>query len=556
MQSGYVNGLFKDFFWKGKIMVFTTLRFLAFLVCALVVFAICPRKHRWLSLLGLSIAFYCIASVKYLPYILFTTVVIFLAARAIGKTWEKLDADLKAEGLTKESKKALKAKAKSKAKKILIFALFLTIGVLCYTKFTKFLVGPINKALKSAGSGKTFSAASILVPLGISYYTFSTVGYLLDVYWKRYKYETNYFRFLLYAIYFPHILQGPIERYNRLGQRLKAELFFTWDNFIAGGQLLLWGYFKKLVIADRVDIFINSVYGDYSHQAGITIIIAAILDVIYIYCDFSGCMDIARGVSQMLGVELDLNFNHPFFSKNVQEFWRRWHMSLGGWFKDYVYFPVSTSGWVKKISKSVRKHGSDRASKIAATIFPVVITWFLTGLWHGTGKTYIAWGLYYGFMIMCSITFETEFKKLTEFFKINTKSASFRFYQSIKTCCIFAGGRLLTRPGSLYKTAVCCRRVLMRGNLRPWKLTDGSLFTYGLTYKDFNVIFISVAILITVSVLQEIGQVRETGTLRERLAKENIIFRWVLSFGLIFAILIFGIYGPGYDSSSFAYMEY
>ena len=136
---------------------------------------ICPRKHRWLSLLGLSITFYCIASVKYLPYILFTTLVIFFAARAIGKTWEKLEADLKAEGLEKEGKKALKAKAKKKAKRILIFALVLTVGVLCYTKFTKFLVGPINKALKSAGSGHKFSAANILVPLGISYYTFSTV---------------------------------------------------------------------------------------------------------------------------------------------------------------------------------------------------------------------------------------------------------------------------------------------------------------------------------------------------------------------------------------------
>ncbi|HAV90393.1 MAG TPA: hypothetical protein DCW44_03865, partial [Eubacterium sp.] len=171
-------------------------------------------------------------------------------------------------------------------------------------------------------------------------------------------------------------------------------------------------------------------------------------------------------------------------------------------------------------------------------------------------KTYVAWGLYYGFMIMCSITFETEFNKLTEFFKINTKSVSFRFYQSLKTTMIFAGGRFLTRPGSLYKSAVCARRVLMRGNLRLWKLTDGSLFDFGLTYKDFNVVFISIAILITVSVLQEYGQVKEIGTLRERLAKENIVFRWILTFGLLFAILIFGIYGPGYDASSFAYMEY
>lgn len=225
-------------------------------------------------------------------------------------------------------------------------------------------------------------------------------------------------------------------------------------------------------------------------------------------------------------------------------------MSLGGWFKDYVYFPVSTSGWVKKIGKSVRKHGSERASKIAATIFPVVITWFLTGLWHGTGYTYIAWGLYYGFMIMCSITFEPEFKKLTEFFKINTEKWSFKMFQILRTCCIFAGGRFLTRPGTLYKSAVCARRILMRGNLRLWKLFDESIYNFGLSAKDFNVLFVAIIILITVSNLQE------KGSLRERLNKENIVFRWVLAFGLIFAILIFGIYGPGYNASSFAYMEY
>ncbi|MGN0383859.1 MAG: MBOAT family O-acyltransferase [Eubacterium sp.] len=531
-------------------MVFNTLEFLVFLVIALLVYAIWPKKYRWICLLGISLVFYAIAGIDYLPYILFTSFTIYLAGMWIGHVWSKLAEDLKAEGLSRDDKKALKKKAKAVCKRILLLALVLNLGILCYTKFTKFLVEPVNNILNALETGKTFSAKDIIVPLGISYYTFSTVGYLLDVYWKRYECEKNYARFLLYACYFPHILQGPIERYNRLGMRLKQELVVSYDNFVSGYQLMLWGYFKKMVIADRLDVFITSVYSDIQHTSGIILILTVIFDVFYIYTDFSGCMDIARGVSQMFGVELDLNFNHPFFSKSVTEFWRRWHMSLGGWFKDYVYYPISTSGWVKNIGKFVRKHGSDRASRIACTIFPVVITWFLTGLWHGTGKTYIAWGLYYGFMIMCSITFKPEFEKLTKLLRIKTDTWFWKFFQTIRTCCIFAGGRILTRPGSLYNAKQVVRYILMRGNMKLWELSDGTLFSYGLTAKSLNVIIVSIAILITVSVLQE------KGSLRERLRNENIVLRWGLMFGIIFAILVYGVYGPGYDSSSFAYMEY
>ena len=210
---------------------------------------------------------------------------------------------------------------------------------------------------------------------GISYYTFSSLSYLLDVYWKRVGYENNYFRFLLYLVYFPHILQGPIERYGRLGARLKGEFRFDYDRVVRGIQLILWGYFKKLVIADRIDIFITKVYEDYRYAGAYVLALSILLAVVYIYSDFSGCMDIARGISQIFGIELDLNFNHPFSSTSIVEFWRRWHISLTTWFRDYVYIPLGGS-----------REGTGK------TIRNLFVVWLLTGIWHGANYTFIFWG--------------------------------------------------------------------------------------------------------------------------------------------------------------------
>ncbi len=529
-------------------MVFTTIEFLVFLIVALLAFYACPMKHRWKMLLIISVVFYILADIRFLPFIFVTSFLVFMAAKKLTKNWNMQDEAIAKEGVTSEEKKQIKKTYKKKNRRVLLVVLIITFGILCYSKFLRYFIGPVNNILSALGGQGDFTAKDIIVPLGISYYTFSTVGYLLDVYWRRYACETNYARFALYAIYFPHILQGPIERYNRLGARLKMELKFSSERMLSGFQLMLWGYFKKMVIADRVDAFVTAAYADYSHTTGVLLLLAAILDVLYIYMDFSGCMDIARGVSDMFGIELDLNFKRPFFSKSITEFWRRWHMTLGGWFKDYVYYPVSTASWVKKAGKKVKKKLGDRAGRIVVTFFPIVITWFLTGLWHGTGMPYIAWGLYYGFVIMCSVTFQPEMKWLTEKLHINTEAKSWQVFQMVRTTAIFAGGRLLTRPGMLFQTKAIGGRILKY--FEPWALLNGRVFDYGMSAKDFNVIIASVLLLIYISNLQEKGSVREM------VKKQNIVFRYMLLLGIIFAILIFGIYGPGYTAGSFAYMNY
>jgi D-alanyl-lipoteichoic acid acyltransferase DltB (MBOAT superfamily) len=273
-----------------------------------------------------------------------------------------------------------------------------------------------------------------------------------------------------------------------------------------------------------------------------------VLDAFQIYMDFSGYVDIVRGASQIFGVELEQNFNHPFFSKNVPEFWRRWHMSLGSWFKDYVYYPCSISSWMKKLNKFSSKHLHERLGRLLTVAIPVMITWFLTGLWHGTGKTYVSWGIYYGILITISVAGQPEFARLTKALHIRTDTSFWRVFQMVRTFCCFMGGRLLTSPGSLGNTLMVIKNILR--NFQPWCLFDGSLATYGLDGKQWMVIVFSMLLVWGVS------RVQERRSVRSWIAQQNIAFRWACIYVAVFAVIIFGIYGPGYDASAFIYMQY
>lgn len=529
-------------------MTFIQVKFLIFLILVFLAFYICPRKHRWIVLLSSSIVFYAIAGVKYLPFIFVTSFTVYLAGRRMGGIYGAQETEAQEGTLSRQEKKARREQAKAKCKRTMLLVLILNLGILIACKYMKFFIEPLNTLLARTGSQGRLTAQDIIVPLGISYYTFSALGYLLDVYWKRIPAEKSYPRFLLYLIYFPHILQGPIARYGRLGERLKAELRFDYRRVTFGVQLMVWGFMKKLVIADRLNLFISGVYSEYERASGLIFIIAALLDVVYIYADFSGCMDMARGMSQIFGVELDLNFDHPFSSTSIAEFWRRWHITLGEWFRDYVYYPVSTSKLVKKIGRKTRNGWPPRLSRLVLNFFPVTATWILTGLWHGTGKTYLAWGIYYAFLLLISATFGDDLHQLAVKCKVNTETMSWRLFQMTRTTLLFAGGRLLTSPGGLWKTKRIVKSILT--TINPWVLTDGTLFSFGLSSRAVILAVIFIVLLGVVGWYQKKASVRET------IAAQGIVFRWVVYLGAVLAVMIFGIYGPGYNAASFVYMAY
>jgi D-alanyl-lipoteichoic acid acyltransferase DltB (MBOAT superfamily) len=528
-------------------MSITSLSFALFLLITIVLFYLCPMKHRWKVLLAASIVFYAICGVKYLPFILFTSVSVWWGGRRIGYIYREQDAYV-ANCSDRKKKKEIKAFCRQQAKRVLMLVMIVNLAVLCAVKFLKYAIPSLNSLLAMGGAKGGLTAEMIIVPLGISYYTFSTVGYLLDVYWRRYEYEESLPRFLLYTIYFPHIVQGPISRYNTLGQELKKELRWDYTRVTKGAQLMLWGLFKKLVIADWLNIFVNNVYGG-DNQSGLVFLAAILFDAVQIYTDFTGYMDIVTGASQIFGVKLERNFNHPFFAKNVGEFWRRWHMTMGGWFKDYVYYPVNISSWLKNFNKKTKGKLPDAVRKNIVVAIPILITWFLTGLWHGTGVTYVAWGIYYGVLITLSTIFTPALQTLGQKLRINMDAPSFDVYRMVRMFLIFCGGRLLTRPGTLTKTAEVFTTVFR--NPQPWTLWDGTLTTFGLSVPMLVLEVLCIVLVWWVSYHEE-----HCGPVRDTLEKQNLLFRWMLLLGLIFAVIIFGYYGPGFDASAFIYAAY
>jgi hypothetical protein len=341
---------------------------------------------------------------------------------------------------------------------------------------------------------------------------------------------------------------GPIERTGNLLPQIDGEHRFTYEKGAYGMRLMAWGFFKKLVIADRLYMFVSGVYADPTKVNAEILIITALLDVVYLYSDWSGCMDIARGASQIFGVELDLNFDHPFSSRSLGEFWRKWHMSMGSWFKDYVYFPISTSGTVKMISRSCKGKLPDQLTRVLVTLLPVSVTWILTGVWHGTGMTYLCWGIYYAVAMLLSICFGDDLHKLAQKAGVNTENESWHLLQTVRTTLIFTGGRLLTGPGELWKTKAVVTGMLTR--FEPWKLFDGTLYTYGLDVRNFWLGIICVILL------GVIGSLQIRGSVREWIAKQGIVFRWMIYVAGVMSVVIFGIYGVGFNSAAFVYMGF
>ena len=312
-------------------------------------------------------------------------------------------------------------------------------------------------------------------------------------------------------------------------------------------QLILWGYFKKLVLADRMNILVTIVYSDleniyFSH--GGLLLITMFFSAIQLYLDFSGYTDIALGVSQMFGIRLEQNFNHPFFSRSAAEFWQRWHMSLSSWFKDYLFFPVSRSRLVRNASKSMGTRFGPSARKKTMIALSSAVVWLATGLWHGTGINYIVWGAYWGCIIIFSEVFDGFIQKMNKAFCINTAAPTWKLFQTLRTFLIFMFGKMISAQSSLHAV-----KTVLFGIVHHFHFSDRWLvYELGLTRLDLDIIRIGLLLVFAVSVLQERG-VR----VREWIAGWNAIPRWIFYSLALSLVLLLGLYGADYDMSSFAY---
>ncbi len=531
-------------------MAINSIGFVVFVAIVCMIYFLAPKKVKWAVLLIASYIYYFLSSGNLAVFLIITTISVYLLALGLNKIDDNTKNKCKSlDKQDKEQKKKIK-KVAERNKKLLVFvAIAINFGVLLVLKYAIFFGEIVDSALQNFGVKWEFQKFNFILPLGISYYTLQSISYIIDVYRGKYKADKNLGRVALFTSFFPQMTEGPIGRYDDLAHQLYEPHKFEYKNVKFGMQLMIWGYFKKLVIADRAGLFVNAVYGDFSQYGGIVIVLAAIMYTIQIYAEFSGCIDIVRGVAQLIGINMAENFKRPFFSKTVQEFWRRWHITLGAWLKDYIFYPVSFSKATIKLTSATKKTGNAFIAKFIPAAFAMFFVWFGNGLWHGASWKYIFYGLYYYVIMMIGLLLEPLATKIIDKLKININSWWYKTMQIARTILIVLVGMLIFRAHNLENAFSMIGSIFNMSNVQM--LLDGGIFELGMSQKDFIVVAIGVLIMLIVGIIQEKGI-----SIRENISKKNIVFRWALYYGILFSILIFGMYGPGYSSANFIYGQF
>jgi len=519
----------------------TLFKLTAFGFAAALVYYVFPRRMRWIVLLLASYAFYATRALSALPFILITTATTWFAALMIGKMGEAAKARLKAEKatLSAEEKKAIKAQTKKRQRLMMLSALVLNFAILAVLKYT-------DEILLMAGS----QPLGLLLPLGISFYTFQSMGYLLDVYNGKYPPERNILRFALYVSFFPQLIQGPIGRYDQLAPQLAKAQDFDVKNLESGAMLVLWGLFKKLVIADRALPVVNAVFSAQAGEyGGAVIVLGVLMYSLQQYCDFSGGIELVTGIAQWFGVQLAPNFKRPYFAVSLGDFWRRWHISLGSWMRDYVFYPFALTKPVSRLSKAAKgRFGADFARALPAALGNVLV-FLLVGVWHGAASNYILWGLYNGLVLAASALLEPAYKRFGADRPQLVASKGFHVFRVLRTFVIVNIGWYFDRcvtGGQAFRMLGTTLTDPRFAQLNLELLTG-----LGAAAADYVLLAVCTALLFAVSLCQERGMV-----MRNWVMARPLPLRWAIQIGAIVAVALFGVYGSGFDEAAFIYYQF
>ena len=494
-----------------------------------------------------SIGFYVAISWKSIFFLLFTILSVYGISLLMRRNKEKEVAFLAENELDRDAKKAYKKKNKKTRKWLMILGIILNIAALVAMKYLNFFIGNINGIMSWFNATNLLNTVNIFLPLGISFYTFQAIGYLADVYWGKYEAEKNILKFSLFLSFFPKVMQGPILRYDDKDMDLYSPKEFDFENLRNGFARMAWGYFKKLVIADTLFAFLSGAFADLSSVSGFESWAIIVCLFVQDYCDFSGYMDIAIGIAESMGIKLPENFNHPYFAKGIDEYWRRWHMTLGAWFKDYVYYPLSLSKFSLWLGKKSKKAFPNFGKKIPA-IFGLLIVWFLTGLWHGAEWKYVIWGLYFGVIIIIGIIFEGPVNKAYAKLHINPECLPLRIWRHVRTILLLALGKLFFFSNSISDVFLILSRLFSSYN----NLINPNLSAVPGPSSMALMLLLSPIVLV-VDIIQE--KHPET-TFRQKLQKKNVVLRYGVYLALIVAIIWAGYYGEGLPVFEFGYVQF
>ena len=546
-------------------MTYTSLLFAVFACITIrIYFAFPRREYRWTDLLAASYFFYIYNSYRYTAFILFTTVTIFLAGRYMTDISEKAKAELKAnKGVwDRDEKKAFKKSVETKKKRILAATLVINFGILFVIKYLNFLAGGLMHLMGAPAHDAQI--ISIILPLGISFYTFQATGYLIDVYRETAEAEQNIFKFALFVSFFPQIIQGPISSYTKLHHQLIEPHDIDWLNFKHGVMIIAWGLFKKIVIADCAWIGIKAYYdnggingvADFGGFGGTMVLFISLMYALQLYADFSGGIDISRGICRILGIDLEMNFRQPYFSKSIGEYWRRWHITLGAWMKNYVFYPVAMSELSRNISKAIagssfgKTPAGKHLSKVFTTAMASFIVFLLVGIWHGANSKYIAFGVWNGFIIMLSAMLEPVYDRMRKTLHINKEAAWWKLFQMLRTFLIVLVGYIFDIADNFTNAMQMMFKIVSDQNLGVFMQ---QLPMLGMRKTAYLTIMMSSMILLYMSIRLERTQLDTPAELLER---RSGFIQWAALFILIMIILVFGTYGPAFDPAEFIYMQF
>lgn len=488
-------------------MSYLSLKFLLFLCLALVIYYAAPVKSRRGLLLVYSVGFYLSYDVRYVFFLIFSIGTVFAAA--------------------------LLLKGSANRRKWVLWSCILSNAVIWFlVKDMNWCMLEANKVFRVLKFPVQFPQLKVIVPIGLSYYMLQSISYLVDVYRGKLQPEKNPFKFALFVSYFPAIVQGPISRYEQLApQFLQGGASVDSDTFADNFLLILFGLVKKMVIADQIAVFANHCFGNYKSLSGIILYLGAVAYAIQLYMDFSGCVDLCRGVSGLFGIELVDNFRMPYFSRSIKEFWQRWHISLSSWLRDYIYIPL----------------GGNRKGKLRKN-WNLLITFLVSGIWHGAGFNFIVWGLIHA---VYQIAGGSKLKDVSAIVKtrfgISPNSPSEQIYQTVGTFHLVAFAWIFFRAADLKAAIIYIANMFKQFD--PWTLFNGSLYQYGIDYRSSVILLLNIAIVFVL----EYVQLKKQICVRDNVRTLHIGLRWGIYALLLWDILLFGAYGVGFDASAFLY---
>ncbi len=490
-------------------MLFNSYRFMVFFPVILILYFVVPKKLRCPLLLVASYYFYMCWNAKYLILILLSTIVTYLA------------------GILIETTKYKKAS--------LIGSFIVNLAILGFFKYFNFLLSSINSVLESFHHGMISNPFDFILPVGISFYTFQALGYTIDVYRGEIAAERRFFRYALFISFFPQLVAGPIERSKSLlSQFNRLEEIQVWNfaRIRSGAFMMLWGYFLKMMIADRLSHLVNHVYAQYTMYGTCILALGSIAFSLQIYCDFASYSMIAIGAAKIMGITLMENFDTPYFAMSIREFWRRWHISLSTWFRDYVYIPL----------------GGNRKGPVRRK-WNVLLTFLLSGLWHGANWTFLFWGFLHGIYQVAGDLTAPVRKKLNDFFHTNTEAFSYRLIRMAGTYFLTLIAWIFFRSDSIRDGFSYIGRMFTKWD--PWTLVDSTLFTLSLSRLEMFILFLCILLLFLVSYIQYTKKMR----FDEFICAQNGWFQVLVFYVLVMAIAIFGQYGS-FDTNAFIYFQF